>query len=352
MRLTRSRAAWLCLTAGALLLIAAIPVTWIGVRIRSADRYTDTVAPLANEPAIQAQVATAVGTNVASRVDVTGIVDRVAPGRSAQLQDVIQPLVQAQAEQVAFDVVQSDRFAALWADVNRGVHEQLMDALEGDSDGPVSLDLSPVVREVEARLNARGIPTPKRDLLAPSIVVLDADQAGQARQAVKLLNRLSWAVPLLALAFLGASLWLAPDRWRGLARLGAAIAVAAAITAVALAIGRRFLISSAVDAGSTEDAAAAFFRVLTDDLRAGLRVLLAVGALVLLVGLIAPAPRRAAIARFIAANQVVARIACALPVLAVLLLVDAPSAVGVLLALAVSAVLYLGVRGLGRRAAA
>ena len=85
MRLTRSRAAWLCLTAGTLLLIAAIPVTWIGVRIRSADRYTATVAPLASEPAIQAQVATAVGTNVASRVDVTGIADRIAPGRGAQV---------------------------------------------------------------------------------------------------------------------------------------------------------------------------------------------------------------------------------------------------------------------------
>ena len=322
------------------------------MRVRSADRYTATVAPLATEPAIQAQVATAVGTNVASRVDVTGIVDRIAPGRGAQVQALIQPLVQAQAEQVALDVVQSDRFPTLWENVNRGVHEQLMNALEGDSDGPVSLDLSPVVREVEARLNARGIPTPKRDLLAPSVVVLDADQAGQARKVVKLLNRLSWAVPLLALAFLGASLWLAPDRWKGLARLGAGIAVAAAVTGAALAIGRRFLISSAVDAGSTEDAAAAFFRVLTDDLRAGLRVLLVLGVLVLLVGLVAPAPRRAAIGRWIAANQVVAQIACALPLIAVLVLVDAPSALGVLLALAVSVALYLGVRGLGRRAVA
>ena len=117
----------------AVLACAAVPALYLRSEVLDTDRYVATVAPLASDPAIQAEIANKVTTQITEAVDIEGItrdamteLGKVAPRVAA----VITGLAPAIAEQTKTLIhtavsrfVASPQFQDLWTQVNRVAHQ-------------------------------------------------------------------------------------------------------------------------------------------------------------------------------------------------------------------------------------
>jgi hypothetical protein len=279
------------------------------------DRYVETVAPLASDPAVQTSVANAVTAEILDRLDVQQLSDdalnaladqprmpeRVAdvlPALSVPLANGVSTFV---GDQVA-TIIRSDQFATVWAQANEVAHEQLVKLLSGNEggvvtaeDGAVSLQLGPIIAQVKERLAAGGfaladnIPEVDR-----SFVLVQSDQITRAQGLYRLLDTLGTWLPLVTLALFAAGIALARRRRRALVRGTLGIAAAMVVLGVLLAIGR-VLYLDAVPADVLDEAAAAsVFDTLVRFLRTGLRAT-AVLALVIAFGAFVVGPSAAAV---------------------------------------------------------
>ena len=73
------------LVVGGLLLAAAVPAVWAGRTLLDTDRYTETVAPLAQEPAVRDSVAVTAVDRMFARADVAAQVADALPPKAAFL---------------------------------------------------------------------------------------------------------------------------------------------------------------------------------------------------------------------------------------------------------------------------
>jgi hypothetical protein len=193
--------------------------------------------------------------------------------------------------QAALRILSSDQFDTVWKNANRRAHARLVKVLTGTGqiqtvNDKVVLDLSPIVDTVKTKLDGRGVKIfdkiPANKLLV-QLNVIDAQQLDKARGATKLLNQLSWALPILCLACLGGALALSSNRRRSLIRWGIWVAVAVALVGAGVAIGRSIYLDAVTSPALPRDTAAAVFDTLVRFLRYGIRVIIAVGLVVALV---------------------------------------------------------------------
>jgi hypothetical protein len=298
---------WRRWTAGFLIVLSCILVPlsvvsiWVRNQLLDTDRYVSTVEPLASNPAIIDTAATQITNTLFENVDVQKAAEDVLPPRA----DFIVPGLVAGLEQIvnraAVQILSSDQFQTVWVEANRRAHNQLDKALTGEGtlqteNGKVVLDLSAIVESVRLQLKERGIGIFDRipiDNLAIQLNVIDAKQIDNARSATKLLNQLSWVLPILSLACLGGGLALSSNRRRSLIRWGIGSALALAVVGAGVAIGRSIYLDAVTSESLPHDTAAAVFDTLVRFLRYGIRL---VGVLVLVVALAAwlTGPTRAA----------------------------------------------------------
>jgi hypothetical protein len=322
----RAAAAAVLLTLACILAPLSVLSVWASSYMSDTDRYVDTVAPLASDPAVQTSVANAVTAEILDRLDVQQLSDdalnaladqprmpeRVAdvlPALSVPLANGVSTFV---GDQVA-TIIRSDQFATVWAQANRVAHEQLVKLLSGNEggvvtaqDGEVSLQLGPIIAQVKERLSAEGfaladnIPEVDR-----SFVLVQSDQITRAQGIYRLLDTLGTWLPLVTLALFAAGIALAHRRRRALVRGTLGIAAAMVVFGVLLAIGR-VLYLDAVPADVLDEAAAAsVFDTLVRFLRTGLRAT-AVLALVIAFAAFAVGPSGAAVTMRAQAARLVA----------------------------------------------
>jgi hypothetical protein len=280
-----------------------------------------TVAPLADDPAVQASIATKLTDQVFSALNVQGTLSDAlgALGERATLLAgpltiAVKGFVRDQVEKV----VASDAFKTFWVEANRFVHTQVLAILRGDTEtitvreGKVLLNLLPLVnlalgsiQTVASDLVGRDVALPQiseEDVPSASIakleqalgvdlpdtygqvVVYDSEDLAALQQALYLFERLLVLLLILILILVAASLLVSTRRRRTLIQLAAG-------AAVGLVVIRRIAImsrDSVFDRVDTQRFPSV--RVLTDDLMESLfrytAILLAIVLLVLLIALI------------------------------------------------------------------
>jgi hypothetical protein len=303
----RSRG-WAVLSAVLIVLgcvLAPLSVTsvWASTVISDTDQYVETVAPLAEDPALQRAVADEVTETVFEYVDVealtTEAIDTLAsqenapPRLAAALPALTGPIVNGVEEFTADridEVVASPQFAEAWVAVNRVAHEQVVTLLEGNQGGAVSaqgdtvtLNLGPIVALVKERLVAQGftlaenIPAVNR-----SFVLVQSEGITQAQGFYRLINTLGVWLPFVALGLLAAGVLIAADKRRALLRGSLGVVAAMVALGVALAVGRVLYIDAVPADVLTPAAAGTVFDTLVRFLRTGLRALAVLGLVVAL----------------------------------------------------------------------
>lgn len=306
-----SGSAWRALTAGVLIVLACVlaPLSvasvWASAVLSDTDQYVETVAPLAEDPAVQQAIADEVTQAVlenleveevtgelletlASQEDVPPRVAAALPGLAVPLTNGVEGFVETQVERV----LASDQFATVWAEVNRIAHDQVVTLLEGNAGGAVSaqddtitLNLGPIIAEVKDRLVDQGFSlasnVPEVDR---SFVLVESGAVSDAQTFYQVLTTLGVWLPLVALALLAAGVAAARDRRRALLRGALGIAAAMVLLGVVLAVARLWYVGTTPAGVLTEEAAGNVFDTLVRFLRTGVRAL---GILALLVALAA-----------------------------------------------------------------
>jgi hypothetical protein len=255
------------------------------------------VSPLADDADIQAAVATRAVDALFSQVDVSQKISNALPKRAKFLGDTIA----AQAEGYAVDLTEkllaTDQFHALWDNMNRVAHQQLVSVLKDENganagpasvkDGKITLDLSRTIDTIKVELTKKGLGFLKNVSVPPvkrTIVLIDTGGIDQARTASKILNMIAWLLPILAIGcFVCAAVMVRPRR-RATIRSAIVCFAGAAFTLALLAAGRWFYLDAATPPGGNGKAAAAVWDILLRNLRIGV---ILVGVVALLVALVA-----------------------------------------------------------------
>ena len=161
------------------------------------------------------------------------------------------------------------------------------------------ISLGPVVEEVLKAVDQQfGIDISSRvptDRINVDFEIIDSRQLAEAQTYVRLLDRISWFSVLLALGFLIAAIAIAPDRRKGVLRVGVGVTLSMLLTLIALAFARDMYLTNLPEFVRRADAAAVIYDTLVRFFIQALRVLLAIGVVLLagawLVGPSAPARR-------------------------------------------------------------
>jgi hypothetical protein len=254
---------------------AAVPGVWAKRTLLNTDRYVATVAPLAENPAIQEYIARTVTTEVFQALDVEGRLETVLQQRADRLAFLAGPItnaVQGFVQGKVQDLVASPAFATFWTEANRFTHARVLAVLESEGDtlsvqgNQVVLNLLPLVNQglqavagVAGQLIGRTVTLPE---ITPdevpteaitkiesalgvdlpdrfgTITVYDGDELGSVQRAVDLFQKGVVALALLFLVFGVAAVLLSSRRRRTLLQLMTGLVLI-------LVLERRFAIAEA-----------------------------------------------------------------------------------------------------------
>ena len=150
--------------AAVLIVVAALGATlsvvgvWAGRTALNTDRWVATVTPLEQDPAVRAAVSTYTTEQIFSTLNVEQRVKEALPPRAAFLASPLTGQVHGFVQNTVTKVLASPQFSALWPQINRVAHTQVMAVLNNDSTvvrssgQTVTLNLLPVVNDVLASL--------------------------------------------------------------------------------------------------------------------------------------------------------------------------------------------------------
>lgn len=300
----RATASLVLIVVGSILLPVAGLTVWVRNQVLSTDRYVETVAPLASDPAVQTAVADRVATRVTEELDLRALaadlLDDVSP-RAEPLAGVIAAGAENAIRDTTLRVLESDAFQTVWERANRIAHTQIVDVLTGrkgaaltTDEGRVVLQLGPLAERVTAELEDRfgfELPTDATQRLEDvQYTLFVSGDLARAQRATELLDRLAWITVALAFGLLALGVVVARDRPRAFSRVGIGIAVASVVTLVAFAFARiRYL--DALPSTANRAAAEAVFDALTRFVRGGFRTFAVLGLVFVVFAWIAgPSP--------------------------------------------------------------
>ncbi|HZJ25909.1 MAG TPA: hypothetical protein VFF40_02675 [Acidimicrobiia bacterium] len=276
---------------GVILAPLVVVATWTRNQILDTSRYVENIGSLASDPAIIDAAAAQATDALFESVNVEKLIDEALPESADLLVSPLTDVIQGFTEDAARRALETDAFQKIWNEANRIAHAQIEKALTGDGDvistknGMIVLDLSPIVDQIRDFLSDQGVTffdDVSADDLDLRFELFDARALGQTQEIVNLLDTMTYVLPIVMAACFGVALWLSPNRRRSVIRGGIGVAIAAAVVAVGVTVGRSFYLDSVSGPGLPRDALAATWDILVRYLRGGLRALIAVGLLVAL----------------------------------------------------------------------
>ena len=298
----RSAVASLLIVVGCILAPLSVVAVWTRNQVTDTDRYVATVAPLANDPAIQAAITDKITAQIFNYIDVQAItnqaVDALAtrglpPAVADPLHALSVPLaggVESFTHDQVSKVVASDRFADAWVSANRAAHAALVTALTGEGGGgisiendTVSINLGPFIQVVKQRLVESGFELASRiPEVNTSFVLFQSNALASARDGIRLLTIIGNWLPGLVLVLFVIGVYVAKGHRRAL--VGAGLGLAAGMVALALGIYafRALYLRELPAEVLPHDAAAALYDTVVRFLRLGLRTILVLGLVVAL----------------------------------------------------------------------
>jgi hypothetical protein len=301
------RQRWRTLVAALLIVVGCVlaplggVAVWARNQVTNTDRYVATVAPLAEDPAIQRAITDQITAQVFTYIDVQGLTTQAVevltergslpPQLADQLQALAGPIangVQGFVRSQVARVVQSQAFADAWVQANRLAHQELVAALTGEgggaitvADDTVSVNLAAFIQTVKTQLVARGFTLAARiPQVNASFVLFQSSDITRARNAFSLLNTLGVWLPVLALVLLGLGVYVAGDHRRALVGAGVGVAIGMLGLALGLAIFRSIYLDAIPPGVLPHDAAAVLYDTIVRFLRAGLRTILVLALVV------------------------------------------------------------------------
>ncbi|WP_430331789.1 hypothetical protein [Rhodococcus sp. ACT016] len=296
-----------------LVLVAALSIVSVTSRftrsqILDTDRYVSTVAPLGEDPAMQAEISDQITNEIFDRVDIEALTTEAltaltnasnlaenAP-RVNQILAGLGPVIAGQAKSFIHDTVntfvESQQFEDLWIQANRRAHDALVAVVTGnygvssvevDQSGTVSISLGTIIDNVKTELTDRGFTFAEK---IPSVdkqfVLFQSPDLVKAQRAVNALDKISAVLPWLTIACAAAAVAVAPRgrRLHTLSLAGLSIALGMLVLAIGVLVGRAIYLNEMPPDVLSPDAATAVIDAVLVPLRTTLRAVAVFGIVV------------------------------------------------------------------------
>jgi len=278
----RNGGAGVLIVIGVLLFSLAISAIWLNRTIMDENRWVETVAPLAQDPAIQSYVANTASNAIFNAVDIQSYVEQALKPLPPQAQILAAPItgaVQSFVRSAATKFTQSPQFPQVWIQMNRLAHKafiasvtQTQGGLVSNQNGKVTLDVSVLIDQIKQAMTAQGlgfvnnIPIPATQT---QITLLDSPALGQLSLAIQLMNASAFILPLLAIALLAGGVALAVNRRKAVLWMGIGIIALTLIPVQAIYLGQYPFAKAALSLGqmptnAAQDAYNIVFRNLVE----------------------------------------------------------------------------------------
>ncbi|MCA0328645.1 MAG: hypothetical protein LCI03_01935 [Actinobacteria bacterium] len=292
----RSFGAWVVLIVAALLLPLALTAFWAQRTITDTERYVATVAPLAQDPTIKEAVGTKVSTVLIDQLNAQQRIQELLvdyPKLSA-LSVPIASGVNSLVQRTVTEVLDSDQFANVWVTINRQAQQAIVNALEGKTDGAVTvtngqvvLDTGELITLVKQALVDRGLSFAANIPVPPvadrQIVLLQSQELQRAQTFYQLGQPVAqWLIYVVLLMFVGAIL-LSRNRPKMTIAVGVAIILGMLVIRLGMVWGQNE-VSLSLQNTPFALAERAFFIILTSFLLDAVRAGFVLGLILVIIG--------------------------------------------------------------------
>ncbi len=309
--------ATLLITIAALLAPVSVLASWARDQVGDTDRYIETVAPLADDPAVQAAIAKRIEEIVFSYLDVEAATQQLVDALAAQdLPPRVEVTLRAAAGPLAsgirnfvsdriLNLVQSDAFADAWVQANRVAHSQMVAVLTGEGgssvqieDGMVAVNVAALISAVKEQLTEDGFAIAARiPEVNATFTIVESKDLAKAQGLFQLLDDLATWLPVVGLLLIAVAILISRNRRKTTMAAGIAVAGAMLLLGAILNIARPLYLDALPETASPE-AAAAIYDQLVSFIRLALRAVLVVALTVAVVAwLFAPTGSGAAVRR-------------------------------------------------------
>ena len=294
----RTTVGYVLIALAALLAPLSVVAVWARSQVSDTERYVQTVAPLASDPAVQAAVTTNITNVVFQYLDVQGLTQqavdalkssgRLPPAAASRLDGLVGPItngIRNFTQSQVSNVVQSQAFADAWVAANRTAHTSLVNALTGDNSGPVvvqgdtvSVQLATLITTVKQQLVSQGFSLAERiPAVNAQFTILQSSDIPKIQRGYKLLNTLGYWMPFIVLGLGVIGIYLVPHHRRAAIVAGLALAGGMLLVAILLALVRHRYLNAVPAAQLPPDAAAVLFDTIVRFLRETLRAVALIG---------------------------------------------------------------------------
>ncbi|WP_292827560.1 hypothetical protein [Microbacterium sp.] len=294
----------ICIVIAAILVPVSIVSAWARVQLVDEDAFVNTLAPLVDDPAVQALIVDETMSAITAEVDfnqiTANVFDGIAglglPPRAVQALDLLQAPaadgLESLVTQTVTRVVESDAFADVWATATRAAHRALTTAATSDGGGlvvetpdGVGIQLGAVVERVKQNLVDRGLGAAELIPTVDRVVIIgEGDTLAAIRTGYAIVATMGWWLPVITLALFGLGILLARRRSTAILGTGLGLAIGAATLTAGLSIGSIAMGIVAGDLDLSPTALEAIYQQLVGAMTQTALVIMLLGVLVAVVG--------------------------------------------------------------------
>ncbi|WP_062465113.1 hypothetical protein [Demequina soli] len=273
-------------------------------QVSDTDAFVSTLAPLAEDPAVQALIVDEASKAIDNALDtdalvedlLNSVIDTSATPRLENAKGLLGPLLADQARvairSALTTVVESDAFATVWEQSLRLTHQQLVAVMEADADGAVSISdsgevsiqLQPLIDQLKPALVDAGFTLASSiPEVNASIKVADVPGVAKARLGYSVLTTVGNTLPWVALLLVIVGVIVHPRRPRAVIVAGTLILILGAVLGFAIALGGS-VVAAAVATTVPTAATAAIYHALTGEVAAVMLAYAVLGVILILAG--------------------------------------------------------------------
>ena len=294
----------ICIVLATILVPVSIASAWARVQLVDEDAFVATLAPLVDDPHVQAMIVEETMGAVNEQVDfyaltgdaLDGVASLGLPPRAEQALQLLRAPVasglEGLVENTVTTVVESDAFSDVWATTVRGAHRALTVASTSDGQGivvlsgdGVGIQLRPIVEQVKQTLVDRGVGAAS---LIPSvdrvIIIGDGQALAVVRTSYAVALAVGWWLPIVSLALFALGIALARRRSAAVIGSGVGLALGSTPLAVSLGIGATIVGAAAGDLGLSPAALDVIYQQVVTDMMQTAWVLSLLGVVIAVIG--------------------------------------------------------------------
>lgn len=294
----------LCIVIATILVPVSVVAAWARLELVDEAAFVQTLAPLADDPAVQQMIIDETVEAVEAQVDFESLTKDVfdgisqlgLPPRVSQALDLLQAPAAAGLSNLLNEtvtrVVESDAFADTWTSTTRAAHRVLTAAATSDGGGIVVLNddglgiqLGAIVERVKENLLDQGVGVAQLIPAIDKVVIIGTGETLVAvRTTYAVATAAGWWLPIISIGLFVLGILIARRRSTAVLGAGIGFAVGGGVLALAFAIGYPVVGQTATQLGVSVSALDVVYQHLIGSMQQTASIAILLGLVIAVVG--------------------------------------------------------------------